>query len=263
MGLPILEMTKLSSCFCVLIWLFLRREDHVVSGRQRIMNGHRASPRDYPFIARLDGCTGSLMSPTMVLTATHCFYNTTTGKLYSKSCGYAVFNDDDKYNNNNKNEKRVKIKRIMRFNNDLAVAVLEDPVSLTPVRLASEPVPNGAKVRALGYGMIGLNVWGRYLNKIDLEVTQQPSSWKWSNIEKHWVKWEYIKTRVGPNNGGPCGGDSGGPLLVWRNNQWELLATLQGGALRCQKIVINDEGDKWNDIIRHGPLYGTYECTKD
>merc|ERR1719347_305981 len=83
-------MTKLSSCFCVLIWLFLRREDHVVSGRQRIMNGHRAFPRDYPFIARLNGCTGSLMSPTMVLTATHCFYNTKTGKLKSKSCGYEV-----------------------------------------------------------------------------------------------------------------------------------------------------------------------------
>jgi len=219
----------------------------------RIKGGRIASTRDYPFIALLEGCTGSLISTRVVLTATHCFYDE-YGRLRNSACGHVVFNSDDKISGNNPLEKKVKIKKIVRFNYDLAAVLLEKKVSLKPVNIALRPVSNGAKVKALGYGMEGFRKGGTYLNEIILKVRYQHNPWEWSKIENRWIRWKFIETNVGPNDEGPCSGDSGGPLLVWRNGQYELLATLWGGGYDCRKntMDIDRMGDRWNKIIGSG-----------
>jgi len=232
-----------------------------------IVGGTRAYTQAYPFIGRYTttsrrgyygGCTGSLVSSTVVLTATHCFYD--EGKIHMPSCGYFVFNDDDKFNGNNRNEIWRKIRLIVRYNYDLAAVFLEKEVNLTPVKIATKLVRDGARVKALGYGMTGFDRNGKYLNEIDLRVKENHSTRIWSKIEKRAIKWEWIETNVGPGNEGPCAGDSGGPLLVRRNRQYELLATLTGGGYDCREGKTDRKGDRWNSLIGSGPHVGIYYC---
>ena len=47
-----------------------------------------------------------------------------------------------------------------------------------------------------------------------------------------------------------CAGDSGGPLLAWRENAWLLYATLQGGGYNCATDRTVGDG-AWNSLAKH------------
>ena len=47
-----------------------------------------------------------------------------------------------------------------------------------------------------------------------------------------------------------CAGDSGGPLLAWRDDAWVLYATLQGGGYNCEKDKTSGDG-VWNSLVAH------------
>lgn len=44
-----------------------------------------------------------------------------------------------------------------------------------------------------------------------------------------------------------CEGDSGGPLLIYREGRWELVGTLQGGGFDCADNSTSRDG-KWNNV---------------
>ena len=47
-----------------------------------------------------------------------------------------------------------------------------------------------------------------------------------------------------------CAGDSGGPLLAWREGAWLLYATLRGGGYNC--VTDRTLGDAaWNSLAAH------------
>ena len=61
-------------------------------------------------------------------------------------------------------------------------------------------------------------------------------------------------TAVGRNEFGTpvdtCEGDSGGPLLAWREDAWRLYATLQGGGYNCVTDRIAGDG-VWNSLAKY------------
>ena len=119
---------------------------------------------------------------------------------------------------------------------DLAVAELEEKVDDVPsVKISRRTLKAGDKVRAVGYGMMGLERESRYLRDITLTVAS--------------TEGDYIETFVKQNNHGPCSGDSGGPLLVWEGS-WVIVATLWGGGYNCLDGTTSRHypNDIWNKL---------------
>ena len=54
-----------------------------------------------------------------------------------------------------------------------------------------------------------------------------------------------------------CAGDSGGPLLAWRDGAWLLYATLQGGGYNCEKDKTSGDG-VWNSLAAHSSWLHEY-----
>jgi len=243
---------KKSSSFISFLWFLFIAENQIVSGDDYIVGGDYVTDTDeYPFIAWLtNGCTASLYTKNAILTATHCFYKTATGKLKDKGCGEAVFNVINSKQWNGQ-EIRRKIVKVVRYSFDLALAFLDEPVDRPTVKLHRDPLlERGDKVKAVGYGMRGYKKgWGP-LKDIDLTVT------KYFNITKRWgneeVEWYAIGTEIGPNNEGACAGDSGGPLLVKMegSKEWRLVGTLRGAGYNCEedKISSRHPDEMWNTI---------------
>merc|ERR1712212_896980 len=135
--------------------------------------GPKVTTYEYPFIARLHRCTGSLVADDLILTAYHCFYG--NNPSIEEPCGTATFNDADP---NVKEEGEVTYK--MRFvknytHSDLALAKLEKKVTgIKPVKISNKQVNPGDSVTAVGFGRNGLvgspDHNDGHLRHVDLQV---------------------------------------------------------------------------------------------
>jgi len=210
-------------------------ESPVASEREAIVNGKISSPDDNAVIAVFgggSGCTGTLISPTVVLTALHCVVDfdsrftfscqsdgtlapgSTTGQLgptvdaKNISVGFGV----------SVGSERVRAKAIYSTgsndvcHDDLAVIVLESPPAIGDVPLVSlrfaESTRKGQLTRTVGYG--------------DVETTQtEKGRQERRNISIRGVGGpdtatpgdKGIAPRTLQVGEGPCHGDSGGPLF--------------------------------------------------
>merc|ERR1712042_35091 len=223
-----------------------------VSGGDYINQGDYVdSTEKYPFIAFIStGCTGSLFESDKIITASHCFYDK-QGKMFP-GCGEAVFNDLDKFHDNGQEIKR-RIIKVERFGKDLAVATLDKSVNRPLVKLYRndpKPLKRGQWVKAVGFGMTGYWTNSGRLKDVDLQITKYyPHPETRSHRSCNYMKKCYgVGTKVGPNNDGPCEGDSGGPLLVKDRGEWKLVATLSGGGYNCMtgRIQQTFPDDRWN-----------------
>jgi secreted trypsin-like serine protease len=155
-------------------------------------------------------CSGTLMSPTVFVTAAHCgdegesvHVTFSTAYTYGDTVYSGTFHADPHYNQRQANP------------HDLAVVVLDSPVNtITPAQLPSAgSAANLAKKQrftAVGYGAY--------------EVTNQPGGHHYlyndvrmyatdalTTVNKSWLRLSMNPAR---GNGGTCYGDSGGPNFV-------------------------------------------------
>ena len=206
-----------------------------VDGENRILGGEDVEPKLYPFIVRLTKtndvplCTGSLVwNGWGVLTAAHCF------EKKNIKIGLAVFNDYHKYEKDRK-QFTVGIRGYRKYKGtDLAIAFLRRRVTeVKSVKISRKTPRKGDTLKAVGYGMQGWGEESKYLKHIDLQVSRTYAN--------------FIKTKVGKNNEGPCAGDSGGPLLNKEDGQWKVMATLWGGGYDCGTGYSSGD-DWWNRV---------------
>merc|ERR1712179_443897 len=221
-----------------------------------IYGGTKVATDEYPFIARLrisgSGCTGSLVDDDLILTAKHCFVDTTSGEVFPD--GGATFNDADKAIQE-PGEVTYNMKYIANdYDNDIALAKLEKRATgIKPVQVSKKQVNVGDSVKAVGFGwhdwigshntdVISVMTNDGHLRHIDLNV---------SSVEENW-----IYTAVGENNEGPCAGDSGGPMLVWDGEDWSVVATLKGGGFDCRTGNLISRDDKWSSVrVKGFPVF--------
>ena len=226
-----------------------------------ISGGRRAGRNEFPFLARLriqgprgatGYCSGSLLTSRLIITAKHCFYNE-KGYDFERYCtveGRCVaILGEHHLDFPDPGEQKISILTVHlvpgKPESDLAVIELEEPVVLDNltagvVKVSRTPLVPGDLVTTAGWGLTGkYSGLSNVLKKINLEVSR--------------VEGEEVYTKVEVVDGipvDPCEGDSGGPLLVWREDSWTLAATLFGGGYVCERGNSGEfEGDGvWNSV---------------
>lgn len=187
----------------------------------RIINGRRSIPYQLPWVIYFEKlgwfsgmkCTGSIISPTFILTAAHCVpENGYTGdlKVYTfQGCGITSIRRGPGY----------KVKRVIRHEdydgttvvggNDIALIELSSPIyNAMPICLPKKEISykdllvSGWGIENKGLEKVDYNC----LNEIELDAS---SSWSC------WLRYRVNRDKVMCAGGetGVCQGDSGGPLM--------------------------------------------------
>jgi trypsin len=217
---------------CVLTGTASARARHARGGRAHaaIIGGHLATPGQLPSVAEIldvkghSGllCSGTVVAPTLVLTAGHCAENIRTGARNGAG-GYLVLTGaaSDK-------DPAGRISRVMGVlvyegfartiaSGDAALLVLDTPTSAPPIALAgprdASLLQAGTSATIAGWGLThaGASRVGQALRWAQT-VVQRP---RWC---AHHV-WFFVRDEVCAidsvhHTSGGCFGDSGGPLIA-------------------------------------------------
>jgi hypothetical protein len=155
-------------------------------------------------------CSGTLISPTVFLTAAHCdngvsrvavtfdsSYNDETGNTY-----WGTWSADPRFRGAQSDPY------------DIAVVVLDDPVRrITPARLPQagslEKLAPGTRFTSVGYGAQSVTIdHGPTFHYADIRYVATGSLW---TTTQSWLK---ISMNPALGDGGTCYGDSGGPNFL-------------------------------------------------
>jgi hypothetical protein len=197
----------------------------------KVVGGAPASEGEFPFAAFVAWdagndywyqCTGTVVAPTVILTAAHCVTDTDglavpTYKLVVVT-GRTNIGMDGEGQISNVSEVRVEPGwRYGHFANDVATLILSAPVSAPAVRLASfadmAAIGAGSKVQTLGWGITsdGQSSLQEQMMTATVDAQSESACWQASR----WYRPGSMLCTDVPGHGvGPCHGDSGGPLLT-------------------------------------------------
>lgn len=177
-------------------------------------------------------CTGTLIAPTIFLTAAHCdqglsrvavtfdsSYDASTGTTY-----WGTWHADPAYN------------KAQNDTHDLAVVVLDDDIAakgITPALLPAAGSLGGLKVKttftSVGYGAQSVTIEkGPTFHYADDRYVATGSL---NAVNPTWLR---ISMNPATGNGGTCYGDSGGPNFLGDTNSNLLAATTITGDAMCR-----------------------------
>ncbi|CCH31491.1 trypsin-like serine protease [Actinosynnema sp. NPDC047251] len=198
-------MRRIGSALLALVALFATAGN--AAADPRIIGG-RAATTAYSFMVALsNGCGASLVSPTWLVTATHCGAagSARIGSLRNDSGGEVIRID----------------RKVDRAGTDLTMMRLAKASTKTPVKRAPGWPSVGSSVRLLGWGCTS---WPDCVTPVALQ-------------EIDLIALAYDECGgAGPKDvcvsgdkaHSACHGDSGGPAVVWYQEEWQLVGETHG-----------------------------------
>ena len=199
--------------------------------RASVIGGRPAAQGAFPsaaYILDLRGkllaqCTGTVVAPSLVLTAGHCAENMKTG-IANGDSGYRVLTGVVDFATGQGQLSRVVgvipypgfARRLEA--GDAALLVLDKPVSAPPMTLAKRSQAHlfdaGTRATIAGWGLTSVvrRKLTRHLQFADTVV--QPASWCARHVRPFFPRWELCTIDSAHYAASGCYGDSGGPLMV-------------------------------------------------
>jgi V8-like Glu-specific endopeptidase len=180
-------------------------------------------------------CTGTLVTPLLVLTAAHCVSGG------SKPISFTMYGPDEEWIVKIKAKKALVHPQYGNWEsgdeysaNDIALVVLKEPALVTPMSIRTRPLDclAGTPITFVGYGMTDA-------------VDYYSGGWKLF-VESHITQINDNTYEVGttPGNPGcPCFGDSGGPALVTIGSRTEIVGIVSTGDWWCAYSDTNTRVD--------------------
>jgi secreted trypsin-like serine protease len=188
------------------------------------------------FVYRGDAfCTGTLVSPRVVVTAAHCLEDGVRGTSFyfgrdvNGSGGYSIPVEAGYLHPDY---------RRWAYHDDIAVAWLAEPSDATPIALPRRAMNSGFVGEEALFVGYGVTRWNRD------DTGRKRSVW----IPITSVRRDTF--RYGGDGVQTCGGDSGGPTLIYRHGQTRLYGVTSWGDARCQDFGVNTRVDRYRSFIQ-------------
>ncbi len=220
--------------------------------RQEIVGGVIVSPGEFPFAAAIDmvafgyrsECTGSLVTPTLVLTAAHCVYNSTRTGLSLPSDFRVILGrrqlSDTSTGTVHTVSEVIKHPQYTHYSTgyDVAFLRLATASSLPTVEIASPYGPSdralwfpGTTTTTIGYGATyeGDTSNSDWLRKVGVPIVDDnvaaAADWYGSAFRRETM----VAAGFAAGGRDSCQGDSGGPLLSPSRNGWKVVGVTSWG----------------------------------
>jgi secreted trypsin-like serine protease len=206
-----------------------------------IVGGAAASEGQYPSAAfvldvrgKLAGsCSGTVVAPSLVLTAGHCAENVQTGAVNPHGGYYVVTGQVDLAAT-----RPAQVSRVIgvipypgferRYDpGDAALLVLEKPVQAPPMPLVKAPQAHlygaGTVATLAGWGVTS-TLHPKVSTRLHYASTVvQPAAWCERHVHPFFPRWELCTIDSAHFAQGGCHGDSGGPLMVPGRGEGEMV----------------------------------------
>jgi hypothetical protein len=200
------------------------------NGLSRIVGGEESEPGEFPYFVEMNGCAGSLIAPTVVLTAAHCNPEKIVGKYVTVGASKKKETDNGSF----KPAERIMVVDAMIhpnygnkgpemfLNNDFGLLLLEKPYAIeSDIKLVlndKKKIPDiGAMLDVVGMGSTEYDSPGVHI----LHDVAVPAIT--NNDCEEILGYEISKKQMcaGKQYGGKdaCQGDSGGPLVMRQGNK--------------------------------------------
>jgi secreted trypsin-like serine protease len=210
-----------------------RAHASVIGGRPAAEGAYPSSAYVLDFRGKLVGeCTGTVVAPSLVLTAGHCAEDMKTGAVYRHS-GYRVLTGRvDFAAGQGQLSNVVGVIPYPGFARhldagDAALLVLEKPVSVPAMPLARRGQARlfgaGTTATIAGWGLTSISQRKLTRRLRYAHTVVQPASWCKRHVHPFFPRWELCTIDPGQFAAGGCYGDSGGPLMVPSRSAGELL----------------------------------------
>lgn len=189
-------------------------------------------------------CTGTVISPTVILTAAHCVHP----QLVGQGATYTVYTGSDLTDPNDRcpclEVASTHHHPLFNANNpvagyDIGIVVLAQPIDVTPVPYRVNPLTSdmtGKPVRIIGYGLNkGVKREGAGVKRVATV-----------NLRSYNAKF----VRTGQWGKGICNGDSGGPVLLKINGKETVIGVNSFGNMFCFGQSSSGRVDIYSNFIQ-------------
>lgn len=242
------------ACALVLAPLALAVHGRAPRAHGAVIGGAPAPQGAYPsaaFVLNVRGkqsfaCSGTVIAPSLVLTAGHCAANILTGVL-DRSSGYRVLTSQVDLAAAGPGQIS-KVVGVIPYPGwarrhgdvgDAGLLVLEKPVTAPPMSLAklgqAQLVSAGTRATIAGWGLTSIAHKQPSKTLRFAHTVVQPASWCKRHVRPFFPKWELCTIDSAHFTSGGCYGDSGGPLMAPGSTEGEMIEVgiVALGNVRC------------------------------